>query len=173
MSTGSHCEIERKYLIRMPDVEALRALPGCQEWDITQIYLTDGEGGQTRRVRRVIEAGQTRYYRTFKRRLTDLSSAEDEGEITREVFDRLCLERDRGRVPILKTRFRVPYRGHVLEYDVYPFWSDRAILEIELESEDETADIPPEVKVIRDVTGEKAYKNRQLAKRVPMEALDD
>ena len=27
-------EIERKYLIRMPDVAALAAMPGCVIWDV-------------------------------------------------------------------------------------------------------------------------------------------
>lgn len=171
MSVGVHCEIERKYLIRYPDEALLKAQPGCEVWEITQVYLTDGENGQTRRVRRVLCDGRERYYRTFKRRLTALSSEEDEGEITPESYAKYCDERDPKRKPILKTRYRVPYGGHVLEFDVYPFWRDRAIMEIELESEDEAAAIPDYVRVIRDVTREKAYKNKQLAKRVPMEAI--
>ena len=65
----------------------------------------------------------------------------------------------------------MPYAGHVLEFDVYPFWPDRAIMEIELAGEDEAAEIPDYVRIIRDVTGEKAYKNKQLAKRIPMEDI--
>ena len=34
-------EIERKYLIRMPDEAALRAMPGCAVWEIVQTYLKD------------------------------------------------------------------------------------------------------------------------------------
>lgn len=171
MHAGVHCEIERKYLIAYPDVEQLKALPGCEVWEITQVYLKDGEGGQMRRIRRVLTEGREMFYRTFKRRLTALSAEEDEGEITAEDYARYSLERDLGRMPIVKTRYRVPYAGHVLEFDVYPFWTDRAIMEIELESEDEAAEIPDYVHILRDVTGEKAYKNKQLAKRVPMEEI--
>ena len=171
MSAGAHCEIELKYLIRFPDEAMLASLPGCQRWDITQIYLEDGEGGQTRRIRKVIENGKTCYYRTFKRRLSALSSEEDEGLISREQFEAYAAQRDPGLAPILKTRYRVPYRGHVLEFDLYPFWKDRAIMEIELEREDEVPEIPDWVKIIRDVSAEKAYKNRHLARRVPMEAI--
>ena len=171
MSQGIHCEIERKYLIRRPELAALLSLPSCERWEITQIYLTDGEGGLTRRVRRVVCDGQIRYFRTFKRRLSALSCQEDEAEITREEYDRLRAAADLSRNPILKTRCRVPHAGRVLEFDLYPFWTDRAILEIELESEDEQPALPDYVSVIRDVTGEKAYKNRQLAKRVPMEEI--
>lgn len=171
MGTGNHCEIERKYLIRTPDTEKLREMPGCEIWEITQIYLMDGENGQTRRVRKLRVNGEWKYFRTFKQRLSNLSCVEDEGEITAEDYERYCRERDDRRLPILKTRYRVPYRGHVLEFDVYPFWTDRAVLEIELESETEEADIPGDVEIIRDVTGEKAYKNKQLALRVPMEDI--
>ena len=92
-------------------------------------------------------------------------------EFSLTTVDRYALERDEERRPILKTRYRVPYEGHVLEFDIYPFWNDRAILEIELRSEDEAAAIPDDVHIIRDVSGEKAYKNKQLAKRVPMEPI--
>lgn len=171
MSNGKHCEIERKYLIARPDIALLKAQPGCEIWDIEQIYLNDGPDGQTRRIRRVLTGGREIYYRTFKRRLTALSAEEDEGEITAEAYARYALERDPNRAAILKTRYRVPYAGHVLEFDVYPFWTDRAIMEIELESEDEAAAIPDYVRIIRDVSGEKAYKNKQLARRVPMEDI--
>ncbi|MBQ6373453.1 MAG: hypothetical protein IJJ45_03100 [Clostridia bacterium] len=171
MTSGKHCEIERKYLIRYPDTRLLSEQPGCEIWDIVQTYLTDGEGGQTRRVRQVTTGGRVTYHRTFKRRLSALSAEEDEGRIDLATYAAYVLQRDTSRTPIVKTRYRVPYHGHVLEFDIYPFWCDRAIMEIELQSEDETPDIPEWVGIIRDVTSEKAYKNRQLAKRVPMEEI--
>ena len=171
LNTGKHCEIERKYLIRHPDTAKLAETPGCEVWEITQIYLMDGEGGQTRRVRKLRVNGEWKYFRTFKRRLSALSCIEDEGEITAEAYERYSAQRDERLQPIVKTRYRVPYRGHVLEYDVFPFWTDRALMEIELDSEAEQPDIPPDVRIIRDVTAEKAYKNKSLALRVPMEAI--
>lgn len=171
MAEGKHREIELKYLIRRPDAALLLAQTGCEVWKIVQIYLEDGEDGQTRRIRRVEVDGRVEFYRTFKRRLTALSSEEDEERITEAEYMRYAAERDAKRAPILKTRYRVPWRGRVLEFDFYPFWEDRAILEIELSSELEVPDIPDWVRVVRDVTGEKAYKNRQLARRVPMEAI--
>ena len=65
-----------------------------------------------------------------------------------------------------KTRYRIPYEGHILEFDIYPFWDDRAILEIELEHENEGAAIPDYVQIIRDVSADPAYKNRSLAENV-------
>lgn len=171
MSDGKHLEIERKYLIHYPDTEKLSQLPGCEIWEITQVYLTDGKDGTTRRIRRVFTNGAVRYYRTFKRRVSALTCVEDEGEITAAEYQALFEQRDARRQPIVKTRYRVPYAGHTLEFDVFPFWQDRALMEIELSREDEAANIPETVQIIRDVTGEKAYKNRQLARRVPMEPI--
>ena len=65
----------------------------------------------------------------------------------------------------------LPYRGKLLEVDLYPFWQDRAILEVELASEDETFALPDYLTVITEVTGDRRYKNVQLARSVPYDEL--
>lgn len=170
MSTDKHYEIERKYLIRYPDLKQLEAQPGTEKWEIVQIYLTSGEG-ETRRVRQVVTGGGIHYYRTFKRRLTSLSAEEDEREIDPVSYLEYAKQQLPGSRPVVKTRYRIPYGGHLLEFDIYPFWDDRAILEIELKSEEEGAQIPEYAQIIRDVSGDYAYKNSQLAMQVPMEAI--
>ena len=79
MSEGKHCEIERKYLIRYPDIEKLRAQKGVEQWEIVQIYLTVPAPGQTRRIRQVVSGGEIRYYKTFKQRLSSLTCVEEIG----------------------------------------------------------------------------------------------
>ena len=59
----------------------------------------------------------------------------------------------------------------MLEIDLYSFWSDRATLEIELDSEAQAVRIPDWLTVVRELTGERAYKNRFLAEHIPMEEL--
>ena len=171
MSAGKHCEIERKYLIRYPDVKTLKAQKGVQQWEIVQIYLTVSGPGETRRIRQVVSGGEIKYYKTFKKRLTDLSNEEDEGEIDQLEFIHLSQEQQPGCKPLGKTRYRIPYQGHILEFDIYPFWKDRAILEIELENESEGAAIPEYVHIIRDVSADPAYKNRSLAENVVYEEI--
>ena len=171
MHDGENREIERKYLIRYPDVALLQAQPGCRKWEIVQIYLAETEPGLTRRIRQVTEDGEVKYFKTFKRRLSDLSCQEDEGKISQFDYIRLVREGDAGRRPIVKNRYRIPYGERVLEVDVYPFWDDRAILEIEMEDESETPEIPGYIEVIRDVSGEAAYKNCQLAASIPHESI--
>ena len=171
MSAGKHCEIERKYLIRYPDIKTLQAQKGVEQWEIVQIYLTVSGPGETRRIRQVVSGGEIRYYKTFKKHLTDLTNEEDEGEIDQLEYIHLCQEQQPGCKPVGKTRYRIPYEGHILEFDIYPFWNDRAILEIELEREDEGAAIPDYVRIIRDVSADPAYKNRSLAENVVYETI--
>ena len=152
-------EIERKFLV----TDAWH--PESPGVSIKQGYIAKS----AELLVRVRTAGD-RGFLTLKGRTEGVTRAEYEYAVpVRDAEELLALA---GGPTIEKTRYRVPYAGHVLEFDVYPFWTDRAIMEIELESEDERADIPDYVRVLRDVTGEKAYKNKQLAKRVPMEPID-
>ena len=50
-----------------------------------------------------------------------------------------------------------------MEIDIYEFWNDQAIMEIELESEDQVIDLPGFIEVIKEVTGDPAYYNGALA----------
>lgn len=170
MSEGKHFEIERKYLILPPDEARLLAAPGCEVWQIEQIYL-DRAPGIPDRIRRVTENGAARWYKTSKHRLSDTVCEEEEARISEEEYAKYRESATPTLRPIVKTRYRVPYAGRTLEVDVYPFWTDRAILEIELEREDEPVRIPDWLRVVREVTGDRRYKNIQLAGEVPMDPI--
>ena len=165
-----HHEIERKYLIRPLSPDFLRVQPGCEVWEIDQTYLL-APPGETRRVRRIVESGTERFRLTVKRRLSDLTSEEDEREIAHERYESLLAEANPELQTIRKTRYRVPHEGQVAEFDRYPFWNDRMILEIELDSESEAARVPDWVEVIRDVTADPRYKNVRLAAQVPFDEI--
>ena len=51
MAGASHFEIERKLLIRFPDIALLSVRPQCAVWRIAQTYLVSDDPGMTRRVR--------------------------------------------------------------------------------------------------------------------------
>lgn len=165
-------EIERKYLIRMPDEAALSAMPGCETWEIVQTYLMDGADFSTRRVRSIRTGEKVQYIHTVKHRMTALKAREWEEEVSREEYEALLQDRNPALHSIHKRRYRIPYEGQLLEIDVYSFWHDRATLEIELDSEDQQAVLPEWLQIVRELTGEVAYKNRYLAERIPMEALN-
>lgn len=165
-------ETERKYLIFYPDIALLKTLPGVKIKKIEQTYLS-GEAGVTSRVRKIEENGDICYIYTEKRRINSLSGYEKEYSISEKEYFQKLRTADPKRRPIEKIRYAIPYGNHIAEIDVYPFWSDRAILEIELEGEQDAAEIPPFVQVIREVTYDKRYKNVNLAKEIPMDSLKD
>ncbi len=159
-----HFEIERKFLIQYPDLSLLLRQPLCRVAEIEQTYLTNANGGESR-VRLWRENGQTVYYKTEKEKVGALRRIEREAEISEEEYKSLLTLADPAKRPLQKTRYRIPYQGSLLEIDVYPFWSDQAILEIELSNENDPISVPPYLQVIREVSGEAAYKNKTLASR--------
>ena len=159
-------EIERKFLITYPDLKWLSAQPGGRQVEIIQTYLLS-ESGERRRVRSWREKDKTRYILTLKRSLTDRTRVEVEDEVSFEEYNSLLKEADPERHPLKKTRWCIPFGSHLLEIDLYPFWSEQAILEVELKSEDEEFLIPPEIQVIREVTDDPRYLNSSLARELP------
>ena len=158
-------EIERKFLIVFPDTDLLEKIAESKS-DISQTYLKTDDGF-TSRVRKRTTDGATKYIFTEKRRITDVKCIENEREINGEEYEELLKLADPERRTVEKMRYCIPFNGRVVEVDVYPFWNDRAIAEVEMEDENEEVVLPEFIKVIRDVTAEKAYKNYSLAKEIP------
>ncbi len=164
LATHAPLEIERKFVIAYPDTAALASLSDVRVREMMQTYLLAPKG-VTRRVRRAVEGEKTRYIYTEKTRLSDLTAIENERDITAAEYEGLLREADPSRRPIEKCRYAFPFRGIIAEVDVYSFWDRIAILEIELRSEKELPPIPPFLRVLRDVTADKRYKNASLARR--------
>ncbi len=154
-------EIERKFLIKMP---APRVYARGTTWKIIQTYLTPLREGENRRVRFAESRGERIYTMTTKRRKTSLTCFEREELLTREDYYAHLTEARPDSAPVEKIRHAVPYHGHLLEIDIYPFWRDYAILEIELEQEDEGFHLPDEITVVREVTDDPRYKNTNIAR---------
>lgn len=157
-------EIERKFLIDYPNHTWLSAWPSSRKSEIVQTYLT-AQPGEEVRVRQWTENGITRYYHTIKRNISAAVREEIERVITLEEYHTFLSQADPAKVPLTKTRWCLPYQGQLLEIDLYPFWQDQAILEIELEAEDTPIALPPQIKIRKEVTGDNAYKNAALADR--------
>ena len=156
-------EIERKFLIAMPDKATLER---AHSSEIVQTYLK-GEKGTTERVRKRSADGESVYTHTVKRRISAMRRQEDERGISRAEYEELLRRADPKRRNEHKTRYCLSYEGQLFEIDVYPFWKDRAIMEIELDSEQREVALPPFIKVIKEVTEDGRYTNAALAKEVP------
>lgn len=156
-------EIERKYLIEYPDKKWLEALPNCRKVEIIQTYLRSDEG-EEKRVRQRGADGHYVYYLTTKRNVTGIKRVETEKRLSEKEYLRLLMDADPTRRPIRKDRYCLTHDNQYFEIDVYPFWSDKAIVEIELREENQAIRFPEELRVIREVTDDEAYKNAALAK---------
>lgn len=161
-------EIERKYIIEMPDIELLSSQKDFSASDIIQIYL-ESEPGQTRRIRARSKKGQTTYTETRKIRIDKMSSTEIEREITKEQFDELSRLQRAGSRIIKKTRYTFVFEGQLFEIDVYPEWSSTAIMETELASRESLVSMPHFLRVIREVTGIREYSNSAMSNSFPPE----
>ena len=66
---------------------------------------------------------------------------------------------------IYKDRYYYEYDSRCIKIDVFPFWDDKAILEVDLLNERENVKLPKNIKVIEDVTDNINYKNYYLAEK--------
>lgn len=161
-------ETERKYLIALPDTAALMALPGAYKEDMEQIYLFKKDGA-SRRVRKSVRDGKVTYVYNEKSPVSAASMLETEQYLDKKEYERYKQEADPDRRAIYKTRYTVPDCGFVYEIDIYSFSVGRAVLEVELDDETIHPPIPPYLTLIREVTGEKVFSNRAIAKEIPPE----
>lgn len=165
MAHQTPLEIERKFLIRYPDKEQLFANYDITHYGIEQTYLTSAPG-EVRRVRARTDNGITEYFLTVKSANPGMTRTEEEQQLTKTEYAALLEERDPATRTIQKERLTFAYQGKVFELDLFAFWKDRAILEIELASEDENVTLPPEIALIREVTNEPEYYNHALSKKL-------
>ena len=164
-----HYEIERKFLIRMPSEAELKAA-GAEATEITQTYLL-ASPGTTERVRKRGSEGAYRYTHTTKTKLSDLRRIEEEEEVSEEEYTALLKRADPARNTIRKVRWCFSYEGQEFELDIFPFWSDRAYLELEIADEGQEIRLPPWIRLIREVTADARYTNASLSLEIPYDEI--
>lgn len=153
-------EIERKLLIQYPDFDKLNELRPFKA-EISQTYLLSNLGSH--RIRKRGSNGDYLYFETVKMRISPTSCYEDERVITESEYNSLMESADPNKNTINKIRYCFLYDGDFFELDVFDFWNDKACLEIELKNIDDKFNLPPFIKVIKDVSDDEHYKNNYLA----------
>lgn len=151
-------EIERKFLIKRPDTDFLASQKLCKASDIAQCYINQPSPF---RVRKRGLDGNYIYIRTEKKKVSELVRIEIENYITEAEYEKTI----KNQQVLYKTRYLYIYKNQYFEIDVFPFWQDMALLEIELKSENEPYELPPFISVIKEVTADNYYKNKQIAFR--------
>ncbi|MCH5299589.1 MAG: AAA family ATPase [Ruminococcus sp.] len=158
-------EIERKFLIKYPDIKHMMTLP-CSKSEIEQTYLYNENGRY--RLRKRGENGDFIYIKTEKRKISETVREEIETRLSRGEYDNQMMS---GAVigSIKKDRYCVMYNGTYYEIDIFPFWKKQAYLEVELLDENDEIKLPDFVELIREVTYEPEYKNISLCMKIPDE----
>jgi len=157
-------EIERKFLIKRPSLHTLETLPNCERVDIIQTYLKTDKDTEELRIRQRGANGHYIYFKTRKKKLSGMKRIEEEERLTQEEYISLMIQTDPAYRPIRKERYCLSENGLYYEIDIYPDWPDKAIMEIELYSENQEIEFPDGIDVIREVTNDSAYSNHELAR---------
>ena len=125
----------------------------------------------TDEIRKITENGENKFIATEKKAVSLIKRIENEYEIDENRYEFLLKNRLKERNIIEKTRYCVNENGFTYEIDIYPFWKNQAVMEIELEDE---KIIPPSldfISIVKDVTFDKNYSNFALSKSIPDEIV--
>lgn len=160
-------EIERKFLIDYPNLDVLKE-HNVKKVEIIQTYLSTNNGEEIR-IRQRGDGSSFIYTKTTKQKITDIKRVEVEKRITKDEYLSLLLEANTNLKQIRKTRYCLVYKNQYIEIDTYPFSSTKAIMEIELNNENEEIVVPPYIKVIKEVTSDENFKNYNLAKKLSLD----
>lgn len=152
---------KRKYLIRMPDCQALQARYGAAPVEMMQTYLNSTSPRIERRIRQQKNGGGYLYFYTEKRIAEDGSRWVTEKPISEKEYVAYLMESDLSLHAVRKVKYRFGYRSSRMEIDVYPFVQERAVLFVY--GGGEKPELPEEIRLIKEVTNQAEYKNRQLA----------
>ena len=95
--------------------------------------------------------------------MPDGTKWDTEKPISEKKYRQYLLEGDPELSAVHKTKYRFVFGDCRFEIDVYPFCTDKAVM-FRYSDKEETF-LPPEVEVIKEVTGDPTYKNKQLAIR--------
>jgi len=141
--------VEHKYFIRKPDIAVLEAIPGCKRIEITQTWLKTANGEEARIRQRGIGEHLV-FFETRTRRSDAPRPIELERRLSRERYLDLMELADPDRKPVHKTRYFFAYRNQYVKVDVYSEWADKAVAEIEVCSDDQVIEFPPELERLAD-----------------------
>jgi len=155
-------EKEDKFLIDWLDLSTI-PVPWTES-EIVQDYLVSPAEGEERRVRARGDGQNFSFYYTVKRELRPGERIEEEKLITEREYQALLTMRDPKLKTIRKRRVCFFFGNQFFEVD---FFSEptKTLCLMEAERTDRAPDLvlPPFIKMIRNVTGNKKYSNKKIA----------
>ncbi|MBU1091421.1 hypothetical protein KKA27_00960, partial [Patescibacteria group bacterium] len=140
-------------------------LKASQKVFIEQMYLKSKEENEERRIRkRYQEKMGSAYYQTFKESVPSIKRSEREEMISALEFFQLQKLILPGTSPVVKNRFCFMYKNQYFELDQILSPKKMWLLEIELTEENDKLELPPFLKIEKEVTGDKKYSNYEISK---------
>lgn len=164
-------EIERKFLVKFPKswIELSQLMDNVVDVKrISQQYLLPKGEEPAARVRKTVQGltGDTDvvYHYNKKKTVEKGVLEETEHEISKSEYERRIKEADPKKVEINKTRFVFKYENQIFELDLFKdALAGLAILEIELKDKSDKVDLPPFLKIFKEVSHDKRFNNFSLA----------
>lgn len=169
---ATHLEIERKFLVKLPQSWSDLAEMFDDIVDVKRIvqqYLTPENGEPASRVRKTVEGlgGHTKtiYHHNQKKPTGDTGVHEEtEREISEKEYQKYLKDANPSKCAVQKTRFVFNWHDQLFELDLFKgHLKGLAILEIELEGKDDKVELPPFLGIIGEVTKDKRFTNFALA----------
>lgn len=165
-------ESERKYLVKPPTswtalAELFDGIVDVKR--IQQSYLTpDKKGEQAARVRKTCEGlhGDTSivYHHNRKNPVETGVHEETEREISAKEYQQYLKQSNPSKCAIEKTRFVFKWHDQVFELDIFKgHLKGLAILELEMSDIHDLVELPPFLKVVKEITKDKCFTNFALA----------
>ena len=155
--------IQKKFLVKYPSEKTLTDLMKKKlavRVEITQIYLNSSKGTEIR----IRQQGINGKYTFFKRIKT--KSACEEISITAEEYLNLQMDNSDGLSRIIrKTRYYFISDNQYFQLDIFPFWKDKALLELKVNKSCTKIPFPKILEKIAEVTDDKNYLNFHLAEQ--------
>ncbi len=155
-------EVDKKYLIKKPDLKKLSTYVHYTAVDIVQSYLRSDNNVELR-LRQRGQNGSFSYYLTEKR---DNRNGLKRTEIERRISEREYLfyltRIEPGLMPIIKKRICFAYENQYFRIDIFDFSEEMAIMEIDVPADESSIIIPSFIDIVKDVTGDLRYRNHNL-----------
>jgi len=166
-------EIERKFLVKFPTswetlVEMFDNLIDIKR--ISQTYLKPKGDEPSGRIRKTIQGltgdKEVNYEYNQKKLIEKGVHEEKELKISKKQYEELLEQALPNKITVSKTRFVFKYLNQVFELDVFkgPL-TGLAILEIELPNKNKKIELPPFLKIKKEVTDNSNYTNFYLASK--------
>lgn len=152
--------VEKKYLIKMPDVNQLIKNKHCRKVHVKQHYLIDETKKEQEKIVLRREKNKNFYYKVNKKNNVKYSQAIKADDYINKLEDE-----NNKFYHIYKDRYYYIYDSRCIKIDIFPFWKDKAILEVDILNDRESIKFPKFIEVLEEVTTIDSYKNYYLAEK--------